>query len=124
MRHTQRGMTFIGLAVLVAFVGVFVYAGIRLVPLYLEYMNVVRAMESLKSEGASGMTQASLRVTLEKRLDINDVTVINVKDIEIKRENEAWQIHAVYDATTPFVGNIEFLVHFDKTVRIGESAGV
>ncbi len=37
----ERGMTVLGLLILVAFVGMFVYAGIRLTPIYIEYMAVV-----------------------------------------------------------------------------------
>ena len=42
MRNHQQGMTFIGLLFVLAMAGVIVYAGIRLAPLYLNYMKVAK----------------------------------------------------------------------------------
>ena len=50
MRHRQRGVTFIGWIVPAGADRILVYAGIRLTPLYLEYMNVARTLEQVKTE--------------------------------------------------------------------------
>jgi hypothetical protein len=123
MRTSQRGITLFGAVILAAFVGTFVYAGIRLTPLYLEYMNIAKAMEALKSDGSSATTPATIRVTLDKHFNVDYIDVLNAKDIEITKEGSAWAVHASYDATTPFIANISFLVHFEKTVMVGGSNG-
>jgi len=46
----QRGMTFIGLLCILALLGLIGYAGLRLVPLYLNYMKVARSMHATASE--------------------------------------------------------------------------
>ncbi len=115
----QRGMTFLGLLILVAFVGTFVFAGIKLVPGYMEYMAVAKALESLKTEG--GGTPQSFRVALEKRFDIEDVKSLNSRDVEITREGSDWVVHANYQYTTDFIANVGFVVNFDKTVTISAS---
>jgi Domain of unknown function (DUF4845) len=124
MRHRlqgrERGMTTIGLIILISFVGLFVYAGIRLVPLYVEYLAVVKAIEALKSDAESG--PGAMKVALEKRFDIEDIHSLSHKDVEIHREGSGWTVHAAYDAETPFIANIGFIVHFDKTVNLGGSA--
>ncbi len=50
MRKHQQGMTFIGLLCILAMAGVVVYAGIRLAPVYLNYMKVARTMEAAATE--------------------------------------------------------------------------
>ena len=50
MRNHQQGMTFIGLLFILAMAGVIVYAGIRLAPLYLNYMKIAKIMESTATE--------------------------------------------------------------------------
>lgn len=112
----QRGMTFFGLLILVAFVGMFVFAGIKLAPAYLEYLEVTKALESLKSEG--GGTPQSFRVAMEKRFDIEDIKSLDWRDVEITRDGPDWMLHANYQYTTSFVGNVGFIVSFDKTVVI------
>ena len=56
MRSRQLGATFIGMAIIVAIIGVGLYAGIRLVPIYMEYMAVVRALDQTAKEHADGGT--------------------------------------------------------------------
>lgn len=124
MRHTERGITFIGALILVAFVGLFVYAGIRLLPLYLEYMNIAKAMDTVKADMTSVDSPQSIRVALDKRFFIDAVTVIEAKDLDIKRDGASYVVRAVYDAEAPFVANVSFSVHFDKTVVLGNSGGV
>jgi hypothetical protein len=115
----ERGMTFLGLLILVAFVGLFVYAGIRLVPGYLEYMNVVKAMESMKQE--AGANPQAFRIALEKRFDIDDVKSLDWRDIEITRDGDNWLLHAAYEYRTSFIANVGFVVNFDKSVEVPTS---
>ena len=123
MRNTQRGITFIGALILIAFVGLFIYAGIRLVPVYLEYMNIAKAMDTVKADMTSVESPQAIRTALDKRFFIDAVTVIEAKDLEISRDGAAWVVRAIYDAEAPFVANVSFSVHFDKTVVLGNSGG-
>lgn len=116
----QRGMTFLGILILVAFVGIFVYGGLKLTPVYLEYMNVARSMDSLRNE-APGSNPNALRVALQKRFDIDDVQSITVRDVEITRDGENWIVRAAWERTTPFVANVGFIVTFDKSVEVPAS---
>ena len=123
MRNTQRGITFIGILILVTFIGLFVYAGIRLVPLYLEYMNIAKTLDTVKSNMTSVDSAQSIRVAVDKRLFIDAVTVIEAKDLIITRDGAAWVVRAEYDAEAPFIANISFSVHFDKSVVLGVAGG-
>jgi hypothetical protein len=50
MRARQRGMTFLGLLILILVVGTWVYAAIRVVPLYLENMKIASTLEKVRDE--------------------------------------------------------------------------
>jgi hypothetical protein len=123
MRTSQRGITFIGFIILAVFIGLFVYAGIRLVPLYLEYMNIAKDMDSLKQEMSAVESPTAIRAALDKRLFIDAVTVVTAKDVEIKRDGPAWIMTLDYDAPAPFIANVSFSVHFEKTVVLGNQGG-
>jgi Domain of unknown function (DUF4845) len=120
MQHRQRGMTFLGILVLVIVVGAWVYAGIRLVPKYLEYMKVAATLEKVRDEHENnpGTTEYMLMKACERHFNIESVTVITEKDIEIKREGGLFTMRAAYEDTIPLVGNVSFLVSFDKTVEV------
>ncbi len=50
MRNRQGGVTTIGWLVLLTPFAIVLYAGIRLAPIYLNYMKVVRAVEQAATE--------------------------------------------------------------------------
>ena len=120
MQDRQRGMTFLGILVIIIVVGAWVYAGIRLVPKYLEYVRVAATLEKVSDEFSSnpGSTEFMLRKAVERHFDIEMVTVIDSNDIEIKKEGGSFTMRANYEATVPLVSNVSFLLTFDKTVEV------
>ncbi|MGQ0429618.1 MAG: DUF4845 domain-containing protein [Gammaproteobacteria bacterium] len=120
MQHRQRGMTFLGIIVLVVVVGAWVYAGIRLTPKYLEYMRVAATLEKVRDEYENnpGTTDFMLRKAVERHFDIEMVEVITSNDIEIRREGGTFFVRAAYEDSVPLVANISFLLTFDKTVEV------
>lgn len=114
----QRGITFLGLVILVAFVGLFVYAGIRLSPAYLEYMAVARALDSLKTELSGGVNQDAIRRSIQRRFEVDDVSSISPRDVEIGRDRDVFTVRAAYGVQARFIANVDFLVSFDKTVEV------
>jgi hypothetical protein len=124
MRTKQRGVTLIGWIVLLIPMALVFYVGIRLTPVYLNYMKVSRTLEQVKSEfkGASDATSlAPLRASIEKHLNVESVDYPTVKDIKITRDGRAWVVEAAYDDQAPLFDNIFILVTFDKTVTLGSS---
>ena len=125
MRSRQRGATFLGMVVIIAILGFALYAGIRLTPVYLEYMAVVRALEQTAKENAGATSSPQdLRNALDRRWTIEDIHSITPKDIEIKKVGSGYSMRAWYRAEAPFVANVSLVADFDKTVRMGGDAGI
>ena len=120
MRQRQQGMTFIGLLCILAMAGVIVYAGIRLLPMYLNYMNVVHTLQAVAAE-SKGETPdiGAMRHSLERHWEITTISAIDPKEVEItKDENGEVALHVAYDDSEPYIGNLALAVHFDKTVKV------
>lgn len=120
MRARQRGMTFLGLLILILVVGGWVYAAIRVVPLYLENMKISSTLEKVRDEYSAnpGTSEFMIRKAIERHFDIEMVNAITDKDILIQRKGDKFEVTAAYEAVAPFAYNIAFLVDFDKTVEI------
>ncbi|MFI4913783.1 MAG: DUF4845 domain-containing protein [Steroidobacterales bacterium] len=123
MRRTQRGITFVGWLVLMVPIAIVVYAGIRLAPIYLNYMRVTRSLQQLADEnkGGEASNPASVQMlknSLEKRFDIESIDHPAVKDIDIHRDGDHWVAIANYEDVAPLFGNISILVQFDRQVDI------
>lgn len=120
MHSKQRGVTVIGWLFLLIPIAILFYAGIRLAPVYLNYMKVSRSMNQLVSEMHASDTASAniIRNSLEKHLDIESVDYPNVKDFDIRRDGQVWIVQATYEESAPLFSNISLVVAFDKSVRI------
>ncbi len=66
----SRGITLIGFLMLLCVVGFFGYLAMRLIPMYSEYMGVVKAMELVKAEpNAANMSPEQVRQSLILKFD-------------------------------------------------------
>ena len=120
MHKKQRGVTVIGWLFLLLPIVLVGYAGMRLAPLYLNYMKVAHSMDQIASELHSDDTPSvtMIRAALGKHLDIQSVTYPDLKDFEIRRDGAVWIVQSTYDETAPLFSNIAMVVSFDKTVQI------
>lgn len=120
MRARQRGMTFLGLLILILVVGAWVYAAIRVVPLYLENMKIASTLQKVQDEYSAnpGTSEFMIRKAIERHFDIEMVNAITSQDILIQRKGDMFEVTAAYEAVAPFAYNVSFLVDFDKTVEI------
>jgi hypothetical protein len=120
-RKKQRGVTFLGWVFLLIPVAMVVYAGIRLAPVYLNYSKVARGLNQIADEnqGNESTTERTLRVAIDKRLDIEGVEFPTTKDFLIRRDGRIWIMEINYEESIPFVANVALLVTFKKSVQIG-----
>lgn len=119
LRHRQAGITTLGLIFLVSFIGIFAFAAIRLTPVYLNYMKVIGVVDGIVDEfDGQNATGAAIRRSISRRFDVESVGEITYRDVTVTSVDGGLEVSAVYDHTTPFMSNISFTVHFDKTVIV------
>ena len=124
MRNRQKGVTAIGWLFLLAPFAIVIYAGIRLAPVYLNYMKVVKAMDGAVTElKAGGVNPQSIRSTIDKHFEIDMVDYPTSKDIKVTRNGTGWDVEASYDDEAPLFANISLHVAFDKIVHAGGGGG-
>ena len=115
----QAGITTLGFIILVIFIGVFAFGAIRLTPVFLNYMKVVGVVDGVFNEfDGNNPTKAVIRSSVSRRFNVESVSQIDWRDVEITAVDGGFKVSAVYDHTTPFIANISFTVHFDKTVIV------
>ncbi len=122
MRRTQSrqaGITTVGFLILAAFIGLFAFAGMRLSPVYLNYIKIAGVLDGVFKEfDSQNPSRASIQKSIRRRFDVESVSIINARDIKIVNESGGFRIEAVYDHIAPFIGNVSFSVHFDKKVLV------
>ena len=112
-------MTAVGFIILVIFVGLFAFAAIRLTPVYLNYMKVTGVLNGVFEEfDSKNPTRAAIRTSISRRFDVESVSAIAYRDIKVTGDSGGFLIQAVYNHSTPFIGNVHFMVKFDKEVLV------
>lgn len=118
-QRQQAGMTTLGLIILVAFVGLFAFAGIRLTPVYLNYMKVAGVINGVDEEfDGTGASRAMLRSSIARRFDIESVDQITARDVKVIPKDGGYEVAATYSHKAPFIANVSFVVDFDKRVLV------
>jgi len=121
MQRKVMGITLIGFAIVLAVLGFFGYAAMRLVPAYIEYYGVVKAMEQERSEaGAASKSLDQIRREMAFKFSTQYVDEANVppQAITLKREGGASTLRVNYERRIPFMYNVELLTTFDKSVSM------
>ncbi|HEY2036905.1 MAG TPA: DUF4845 domain-containing protein [Steroidobacteraceae bacterium] len=124
MRARQRGVTAIGWLILLIPFAIIIYAGIRLTPVYLNYMKVARSLSELTDEyRGGGATPETIRGSLGRRFDIESIDYPAIKDINISRSGAGWLVEAAYYDQVPLFAHISLQVAFDKSVTLNGGGG-
>jgi hypothetical protein len=119
MVRKQRGMTTIGMILAAAVMGLIVFAGLRLIPVYLDYMKVGGVLDSVQSElGGTNPSVGDLRRAIQNRIDIERVESVKADDYKISKAGKGYTVRVTYTQEAPYVANVYFLVKFDKSVEI------
>ena len=122
----QRGITLIGFIMLLAVVGVFLFVGFKLFPVYAEYYSAVTDMKaSCKEPDAPTANLQQMRAKLERRFNISYVDSISTaKDVKIITEGETRMLNIKYEVRKPLIYNLDFVAKFDVTEpMIGSGTG-
>ena len=115
MPGRQRGMTTIGIIILVSFIGLFAFAAMRLTPIYLNYLKVAGVINGVYDEyDSQNPTRNELLKSIRRRFGVESVDEITFKDVKIVAVDGGFEVTAKYAHTSPFISNVYFTVKFDK----------
>ncbi len=119
LARQQAGMTTLGFIIVTVFLGMFVFAAIRLTPVYLNYMKVVGVIDGVFAEfDGQKATRQVISRSISRRFDVDSVGVITYRDVAVTAVDGGVEVKAEYDHTAPFIYNVSFTVHFNKTALI------
>lgn len=113
MPKTQVG-GFYSTVIIVAMFGLFLTAGLKLAPLYMDNNVIVDAMEGvIANNDISGMSVGEIRSALSRTLIVNNVDLPGDAMTEV-REGSTDYIVISYESRTPLFYNISAVVAFEN----------
>lgn len=113
----QRGLSGLGILVVLLLIGFFATAVIKLLPIYMSSWTVKSVMTTIVQEGVEGLTPSQIRSKIAGQFTMNQVTATHQKDIVIKRQKGGKiLINANYEKRVHFMQNIDVVVKFDDLI--------
>lgn len=119
--QSQRGMTAIGMAMILALCGFVLVIAVKLFPVYMETFKVNSALRGLASDSrVEGASDAQLKELILKKLQVDDVDDVKPKHIKIVSEGAKRKVSIEYEKRVPMMGNVDAVVVIgDNAVEIG-----
>ena len=119
-KKLQQGMTFWGLASILAALAFFLFLLFKLLPPYLADLKVSTALDGLaRQPDAGSMSKGEITASLSKRFDIDDVTHVRLdQDLTIELRGRTKVIRIRYEAVVPMAFNISALLEFDHVAEV------
>jgi len=109
-KHRQQG--FFKLFFVFGSIAFVAIVGVKLFPLYMNELKVAKVVKGAATEGT--MDAAELRKSLQRRWDIDDITIITPKDIFIERgQNGGGALSYRYEARTHLFYNVDLVLAFE-----------
>ncbi len=118
----QSGITLVGFVIVLIIAAFFIYTGMKLVPAYMDFLNVSKALNTVATQATSSdMTVDAVRRQLDLQelsqyFSDSDIAAENVQ--VVTNPNGGSSLRLAYDKKIPWIYNIDFLVHFEKTVPL------
>ncbi len=123
MRHRQSGMSIVGMLCVAVMVGFFAMCGIRMTPVYLEYLTVKKVITKIATEpGAVDMSIADIRRKIANTFNTNQIYALRPRDVEVYRKEGKTYIDSGYEIRVPVAGRISAVMDFkDLVLIVGQS---
>jgi len=122
MRRNQQGMTLTSFILVLAVVGVFLYMGMKLIPMYSEFFSVKKALEGMAREpGMAENDPEKIKDLFFRRMDVDYGDDVKPENVKLKRKDAGWLMTVDYEVRRPLISNLDVVGHFsaEKEFRRG-----
>jgi hypothetical protein len=109
----QQGIGIVALVFVLAVAAFIVIIGLKLVPVYLEYFSIKRALVHTVQEDARNATVADLRKAFQRRAEVDDIKSVTAADIDITKEGGTPVMSVSYAAKVHLFYNASLCMDFD-----------
>lgn len=120
----QSGISMVGFVIILIILAFFGYTLMKLVPAYMDYFSVSKALTTVATNAQSssgGMDLSELHRQLQLQeisqyFDDSDVSQDNLH--VVTNPNGGSMLQLSYDKKIPWIYNIDLLLHFQKSVPV------
>lgn len=114
MRQRQHGLSMIGFLFVAAVVIVVALVGFRMVPAYIEFYSVQKALQGALAD-TNDLTIASVRRAVDRRLAADYVDSVRSSDVLLTKNGNTYTAELTWEKRLPLVYNVSLLLDFNAS---------
>ena len=111
MRDKQGGISMAGLLVGLVVLVFLALLGMKVAPAYIEFFTAKKAIIAIANENRNGSV-ADIRRAFQNRANVDDITAVDMKDLEITKEGGQVVVNAAYRKEVPLFMNVGLYFDF------------
>jgi len=116
-------MTLIGFVMVLGVVGVFIYMGMKVIPMYSEYFAVKQALKQMSQEsGMSEQDPSRIKEAFFRRLYISYADNVKREDFKLARRGSGYVATVDYEVRRPLIANFDIVGHFNAEQSLSRVA--
>ena len=112
-RRQQSGLSMTGFLFVAAVVVVCVMLGFRVLPAYIEYYSVQRALEQALADTKDLSSAAEVRAAFQKRVDAGYIDSVGGRDVEVVKTKNEITASTSWTRKLSLVANASLLLEFE-----------
>jgi len=116
MKRHQRGLTILGFLFVAAVVVTAALVSFRIMPAYVEYLSVKKALETALDDSPTGNLQ-EVRRAFERKLSAGYIESVRAADVVVSRDGNAIVASVSWQRILHMIGNASILLEFDATAQ-------
>jgi len=121
--NKQRGLSGWAMMIITGMVVVYAVVFFKLFPIYMDGWAVKRMLANIETEPkVYNSSKKKIKVTILKRAGMNNIRSLTRDHIYISKTKGVITIQVKYDTTVTLFGNLDGVVHFDKSITANVSS--
>ena len=118
----QRGASPLGWLIVIVMVCILGLAGLKLLPVYLEYYSLADVLETMRTDSKmKGATKREIVNMFYKRVSGSSIESVRDENVVFKKVQgkKSYLIEVNYKVKTPLFGNLSLLAEFNRSAEVG-----
>lgn len=113
MPRRQRGLGLLALLLCGALLVVVVAIGMKVLPSFLEYRAVQKAVEAASSVGTGASAAVEAQRSFERQAVIDNIVSVKATDLVIERLGNQLSVSVVYEKRVALFGPVSLLIEYE-----------
>lgn len=114
----QRGMSVIGLLLLLVLIGAVALVAMRVIPMYVQYYSIKSTIETVRKESVGDMAKEEIQRAIQRRFDIGYVTNVQAKDLNVRNDRQGKVLDLVYQDERELIKGLYVVLKVNEAILL------